>query len=391
MDFTPHDDLAEHRAAAARWAERHLRPEWVELEHRTGTHHNRELHRLLAEQGLLGAGWPAEYGGTGVDVGYADAVFDAIEDFGLRMDGWITTWMILNTLLRIGTEEQKQALIPAGLRGEVIIVLGYTEPGCGSDMAAAQTRAVRDGDGWVIDGSKMFTSTAHEATHVFLLTRTNTQVAKHRGLTMFLVPLDAPGVEIQPIHTLGGQRTNATYYSGVRVPDSARVGDVDGGWGVMRVAMVFERRAKSGHGGLTMVDRMARWTRQATDDGGAPLFEDTTVQEKLARMAIDEEITRLLEQRTAWITRSGGLSAAEGAMSKLFASVTLQRQHAEILDLIGPAAVLGAGAAGAPLDGAAEFAFRNSVVETIYGGTSEILREIIAETRLELPRSRPAR
>ena len=389
MDFTIHDDLAEHRAAAARWAEQHLRPEWVELEHATGTHHNRELHRLLAEQGLLAAGWPAEYGGSDVDVGYADAVFEAIEDFGLRMDGWVTTWMILNTVLRVGTEEQKRTIIPAGLRGEMVIVLGYTEPGAGSDMAAAQTRAVRDGDEWVIDGSKMFTSTAHEATHVFLLTRTNTAAAKHRGLTLFLVPLDAPGVDIQPIHTLGGQRTNATYYSGVRVPDAARIGDVDGGWGVMRVAMVFERRAKSGHGGLTMVDRLARWARQAAGPDGRPLFEDTTVQEKLARMAVDEEVTRLLEQRTAWITRGGGLSGVEGVMAKLYGSVSLQRQHEEMLDLIGPEAVLGASAPGAPMDGAPEFAFRNSVVETIYGGTSEILREIIAESRLGLPRSRP--
>jgi len=388
MDFTRHDDLAEHRDAAGRWAARHLRRQWLEHELSTGTHHNPELHRILARQGLLAAGWPPEYGGSDVDVAYADAIFDAIEDFGLRLDGWVTTWMIMQTVLHVGTAEQKATIIPAGLRGEVIIALGYTEPGSGSDMAAASTRAVRDGDGWLIDGAKMFTSTAHESSHVFLLTRTNPAAPKHRGLTVFLVPLDRPGVEIRPVATIGGQRTNATFYSGVRVGDDARVGDIDGGWAVMRVAMVYERRAKSSHDRLSLVRQVAAWTR----DSG--LFEDVAVQEKLARMAIADEVTRLLETRADWLNRQHSLSAVEGTMSRLFGTVSLQRQHEEILDLIGPEAVLSAdGQAGdgpvAPMGGAAESAFRNSVVETIYGGASEILREIIAEHRLGLPRSRP--
>jgi alkylation response protein AidB-like acyl-CoA dehydrogenase len=389
MDFTRHDDLAEHREAAAQWAARHLRPQWLEHELSTGTHHNPELHRILAQQGLLAAGWPRECGGSDVDVAYADAIFDAIEDFGLRLDGWVTTWMIMQTVLHVGTAEQKATIIPAGLRGEVIIALGYTEPGSGSDMAAATTKAVRDDDGWLIDGAKMFTSTAHESSHVFLLTRTNPAAPKHRGLTVFLVPLDRPGVEIRPVATIGGQRTNATFYSGVRVDDDARVGDVDGGWAVMRVAMVYERRAKSSHDRLSLVGRVAAWTRE---NG---LFEDVGVQERLARMAIADEVTRLLEARADWLNRNRSLSAVEGTMSRLFGTVSLQRQHEEILDLIGPEAVLnGQGLPGndpaAPMGGAAESAFRNSVVETIYGGASEILREIIAEHRLGLPRSRPA-
>jgi hypothetical protein len=222
IDFTLEDKLSEHRVAAEKWAADHLRPEWVEEEHRTGTHHNRVLHKLLADEGLLGAGWPREYGGSDVDPGYAQAMFDEIGRFGLRLDGWITTWMVGQTIMAAGDEALKREVLPAALRGEVVIVLGYTEPSCGSDVAAAKTRAIRDGDEWVINGSKMFTSTAHEATHVFLLTRTNTEVPKHRGLSLFLVPLESPGVEISPIYTLGGQRTNATYYGDVRVPDTAR-------------------------------------------------------------------------------------------------------------------------------------------------------------------------
>jgi alkylation response protein AidB-like acyl-CoA dehydrogenase len=232
MDFTEHDSLAEYRQAARDWADEHLRPEWVELEHATGTHHNPELHALMGRQGLLGAGWPGEYGGTDVDPDFALAVVQEIGARGMRLDGWITTEMVARTILHAATEETRREIVPAALRGEVVIVLGYTEPGSGSDVAAASMRAVRDGDEWVINGSKMFTSTAHVGTHVFLLTRTNTEVPKHKGLTLFLARLDAPGVEIQPVHTLGGQRTNATFYSDVRVPDSMRIGDVDGGWGV---------------------------------------------------------------------------------------------------------------------------------------------------------------
>ena len=266
MDFNPDDSLAEHPEAARhrddarRWAAEHLRPEWLADERLHGDHHHADLHRLLADQGILAAGWPAGYGGSTVDRGFADAVFEEVHDYGLASDGWITTWMVLHTLLRVGTEDQKRTVLPAALRGDVVIALGYTEPGSGSDLAAARTRAVRDADGWVIDGAKMFTSTADQATHVFLLARTSEP--KHRGLTFFLVPLDSPGVEIRPVHTVGGQRTTATFYAGVRVPDGARVGEV-------------------------------------------------------------------------------------------------------------------------------EFAFRNSLVDTIYGGTSEIMREIIAAGRLGLPRSRP--
>src|SRR6266496_282430 len=137
-------------------------------------------------------------------------------DLGLHLDGWITTVMICRTILHTGTEEQKAAIVGGALAGEVLIVLGYTEPDSGSDVAAAKTKAERDGEEWLVNGQKMFTSTAHMASHVFMLTRSNTEVPKHKGLTTFLVPLGGPGVEIRAIHTLGGQRTNATFYSDVR-------------------------------------------------------------------------------------------------------------------------------------------------------------------------------
>ena len=181
---------------------------------------------------------------------------DELRLAGVPTDGLGQSVIVGRTIRAVGSEEQKQTFLPPFLAGEIIFALGYTEPDSGSDVAAAKTRAVRDGDDWIIDGQKMFTTLAHEAAYVFLLARTNPDVPKHRGLTMFLVPLDAPGVEIHPVHTMGGERTNVTFYTDVRVPDAFRVGEVDGGWDVMTVALTFER----GGFGLSEADRVWQQT-----------------------------------------------------------------------------------------------------------------------------------
>jgi hypothetical protein len=386
MDFAEADKLAEFRDAAHAWASQHLQQEWVEREHATGSHHCPELHKMLGEQGILAAGWPKEYGGSDVAPGFAAAIFSEIVNFGMRPDGWYTTRMVCNTLLRAGVEEQKCEIVGGALRGDIVIVLGYTEPGSGSDAAAATMRAARDRDGWLLNGSKMFTSTAHLATHVFLLTRTTTTGPKHRGLTMFLAPLDAPGVSIEPIYTLGGQRTNATYYVDVRVPDSMRIGDVDTGWNVMRVALTYERGVDTEGSGPTLVDRLAAWARTDGTRGRMP-FDDPSVQETLARAALEEEVGRILMARVRYVDESGGMPGIEGSMAKLFTTEAEQRRASAVMDLLGPDALLKAPAG--PLHGAVEAAFRISPIGSIYGGVNEVMRDIIAERRLGLPRSRP--
>jgi alkylation response protein AidB-like acyl-CoA dehydrogenase len=396
VDFKDVDRLAEYRQQAREWVERHVDPGWAEQQRVSGSYHTPALHALLAEQGWLGAGWPAEYGGTDNDPDLAAALFEEIDAAGVHTDGWITTKMISNTLLHTGTEEQKRTIIGGVLRGEIVIVLGYTEPESGSDVAAAKTRAElvkgggeAGGDEWMINGQKMFTSTAHLATHAFMLTRSNPDVAKHKGLTTFLVPLDGPGVEIRAIHTLGGQRTNATFYSDVRVPDSARIGPVDGGWGVMHVALVFERSGGGGRrSGSTLAEQVAHWAQRTRRDDGTRVYDDPTVKERLARIAIEAEVSRLLGMRTAWVAATGGLPGTEGSAAKLFSSESAQRQHWDLLDILGAEAVLKREAGDAPLDAAVEEAFRRGVVGTIYGGSTEIMREIVAERVLGLPRIR---
>ena len=210
MDFRESDELAVHRDAARAWVDANVDPSWVAVQQRSGCLQTMELHEALAGAGILGAGWPAEYGGSDVAPGFARSVFDECVRRGLHFDGWMTTVMVARTIEQVGTAEQKRQYLPAVLRGEVLVALGYSEPDTGSDVAAARTTAVRDGAGWAINGQKMFTSSAQVASHVFVLARTDPDVPKHKGLSLFLVPTSSAGYACQPVHTLGGQVTNAT-------------------------------------------------------------------------------------------------------------------------------------------------------------------------------------
>ena len=352
MDFSEPDDLAAHREAARAWADAHVRPEWASEQRRSGCHQTMELHALLARDGILGAGWPAQYGGSSVDPGFARAVFDELTSRGLVSDGWATTLMVAHTISHVGTEEQKCEYLPAVLRGEMVIALGYSEPDSGSDVASAKTTASRSGSGWVINGQKMFTSTAQVASHVFVLTRTNTEAPKHKGLTLFLVPTDSPGFELRPLHTLGGQVTNATFYSDVLVPDSARIGGVDAGWPVMKVALVYERGVGGAASLAQTVSRdLAAWARGVRRADGSAVFDDPLVLERIGRIAVDEAVLEVLDAQMRWLAGKGQLPQVEGSMRKLFWSESAQRHYSDALDILGAEGGLAPDALGAPLAG----------------------------------------
>jgi alkylation response protein AidB-like acyl-CoA dehydrogenase len=355
-------------------------PDVLERVATTGVVHDWGLHRRFAEADLLGAGVPAAAGGRGLEEPDVRALWEELERVGAPTDGWGTSDLVAQTLAIVGTEEQRRDVVAAVFRGEVLICLGYSEPDSGSDVAAATMRAERDGDGWVLNGQKMFTTLADQAAYVFLLTRTG--VAKHRGLTMFLVPLDSPGIEIAPVHTLSGERTNITYYTDVRVPDTCRVGELDGGWDVMRVALAFERRP-------TMVGELDRVLRQfVTWASSHPaVLARPAVRARLADAWTDVAAGRQLSERMATETAAGELPIVHGSIAKLFSSEALVRASAGLLDALGPDGMLSHGTVSAPADGWVEWMHRHAQVTTIRAGTSEIQRTIIAERGLGLPRS----
>jgi alkylation response protein AidB-like acyl-CoA dehydrogenase len=387
MDFRFDPATEAFRSEVRGFIAEHLAPEVVERAHSTGTMHDWGLHRALCERGYLASGWPVEFGGLGRDAIDQAVLMQELYAAGAPIDGLNIASMVGATLLVCGTDEQKADILPRILAGEVMCCLGYSEPDAGSDVAAVATKAVRDGDSWVIDGQKMFTTMAHEAHYVFLLTRTNAGAPKHKGLTMFLVPMDTPGIEITPVETMGGERTNITFYSDVRVPDSCRVGEVDAGWSVMHAALVYERSSANWGEPDHLVESAARWSLEPGPDGTRP-FDDPEVRTALARWSTELEVGRLLLFRTAWLSARGEMPQVEGSMAKLHITEAFVRASSDLLDLVGARGVLARGEAGAALDGLLEHAFRHSVVTTIYGGSSEVQREIIAGRGLGLPRAR---
>src|SRR5262245_8566729 len=243
--------------------------------------------------------------------------------------------MVGETLMRFASGQLKREVLPRIASGDAVTSLGYTEPGSGSDVAAAQTRAVRDGDDWIINGQKMFTSGANLAQYVFLLARTDTVAKKHRGLTMFLVPLDTPGIEIQAVHTLSDERTNITYYSDVRVPDRYRIGEVNGGWGVVAFALELEHGMGNPAHHRELIEAAVRWAREARRNG-RPAIEDPRVKERLARAATHFEAARVLSRSSVWAAAEGLPSRGEGPMAKLFETEKLVQDAQDLLDLAAP-------------------------------------------------------
>lgn len=388
MDFTLGERSDIFREEARAFLAEAFTPEVKETMHETGVHHNWDFHKALVEKGWLAPGWPVEYGGQGRDPMEMLAFSEEFQRAGAPTYGVGTTMMVSSILRHLGTEEQKQEFLPRALRGEIIIVLGFTEPESGSDVAAAQTRAVRDGDEWIINGQKMFTTNAQEGDYAFMLTRTNPDVPKHQGLTTFLVPLRQEGVEIQAVRTLSGERTNLTFYNDVRVPDAMRIGEVDGGWDVMTVGLTFERSGAQGGESIRLLEEMEEWVLSAHDDEGNPRKEDPDVLARLGKAAAENEVSSLMGRRSAWVHDTGGMPGVEGSMGKLFSSEALTRQSGDFVDLLGADGIRSQGDPSAIQGGAADYAFRFALGATTYGGTSEVQRNIIAQRGLGLPRAK---
>jgi hypothetical protein len=304
---------------------------------------------------------------------------------GVPMDGLALTEIAVYAIWKAGTPAQQAEYLEPVLRGERLISLGYTEPDAGSDVAAAKTRAEAVEGGYLINGSKMFTTMAHIADHVLLLCRTNPDAPKHRGLSLFLVPLDDPGVEIQPVATFGGERTNATFYHDVFVPESARIGDENDGWAILMLALAVERAVVGVYTGQAraVLDDLVTALRA----GSGPGLDDPHVQRRLALINARLQAAVALVEHVCARLDAGAPADVEAAMAKLFVTEMLKDLTYEALDLVGPAALVERAHPGAVAAGRLEHMFRHAQITTIYGGSSEVQRNIIAGLGLSLPRS----
>ena len=279
-------------------------------------------------------------------------------------------------------------MLPGVAAGETLICLGYTEPAGGSDVFACATRSELDGDTWIVNGQKIFTTFAHLADYCFLLTRSQPGSVGPRGLTMLLVPLDSPGIESQAVHTMGYERTNIVFYNDVRVADANRVGEAHQGFAVMRAALEAEQNVAPGSKTGWVAADAAEFARTHRGPDGADLINDPLVRERLARMAMEAEVAELLDLRVAFLEAEGG---APGPVSALFGPESYVRASAAAIDIAGITGLLDWTDDEATLDGSLDGHYRSAVATTIYGGSSEVLRSLIVENRLGFPRSRPRR
>jgi alkylation response protein AidB-like acyl-CoA dehydrogenase len=384
IDFS-FDAEAEAFAAETRaFFNEHLTDEWHAKSHYSYEGHDWALNRALGEQRLLFPTWGQEHGGRGASAYAAAAALEVWDELGVTSHAQSVSNMVGHVIARFGSEDLKARYLPDLAAGRIISSLGYSEPGSGSDVFAARTRAVRDGNDWLITGQKMFTSGANLASHVLLLTRSDPEATKHEGVTLFIVPLDAKGVEIRPIHTYQDERTNTTFYTNVRVPDSNRVGRVHGGSEVLAWALSLEQ----GGGGFygphgRLVESAVNWAKE-TRRGSALAIEDSRVLERLARARVHARVSQLLYYRTLWLSVEGKVDRAAGPMSKVFSSEYYLQDATDLFDLTAPCSLL----RGKNALGYIEQCARHASVTTIYAGTSEVHRSQVAEKALGLPRSR---
>jgi len=386
MDFSLGPRATRFRSEVKAFLAEHLTSETIARMHESGTFNDRDLNEALALAGLLEGAVP----------GYGDrdpielyVLFNELEKASAPYDGLAVSMLVAGVVNAVGTDFHRTEMLDKLLTGRFNCCLGYSEPDHGSDVASITTRAVRDGDGWVVNGQKMWTTMAHEADWVLLLTRTNPDVPRHHGLTMFVVPMDTPGIEIHPVPTMASERTNATFYDDVRVADEWRLGEIDGGWAVMGVALAFERGVMGGtNPAVPLLRHVRAWAETDGSDGSGRMVDDPLFRERVARTAIVNQVSQLLTLRAAWIAAEGGLPGLEGSMAKVFASEEYQRIVGWFQQMAGAEGLLGFHADGAAADGWIDYDARHAPVTTIYGGTSEINRNNIAERHLGLPRNR---
>jgi len=346
-----------------------------------------EFIRQMGRDGWLGVGWPKEYGGQGRSPIEQHLFFEIA-----HYEGAPLPVLPLNTvgpaLMRFGSEEQKKEFLPRILMGEVEICIGYTESDAGTDLASIKTAAVRDGDYYIINGAKVFTSLAHTSDYIWLAARTDpTAPKKHHGISVFLIPMNTPGITIKPLYTMPGERNNYTFYDNVRVPKSCLVGEENKGWKYITTQLDFERIMLSPSSPMRRnIEDTIQWAKETKVDG-TPVIEHHGVKTTLAELLMEVEVLKILNYQVAWLITNGVVPYAEASMVKVFGSELYQRVNGTLLQIMGQYGQLQAQSKWAPLRGRVEKAFRSDIVFIFGGGAIEVQKNIIAMAGLGMPRS----
>ena len=349
----------------------------------------REVFRQLGRDKMLGIGWPEAYGGQGRSAIDQFIFFDEAQRSGCPMP-FVTLNTVGPTLMAHGSEEHKAAYLPGILTGDILFAIGYSEAGAGTDLASLTTRAVRDGDEWVINGQKMWTSGANEADYIWLACRTNPDAPNHKGISIIIVPTDSPGFSYTPIVTVGSATTTATYYDEVRVPAANLVGAENEGWKLITSQLNHERVGLAAVGALSfqLYEEVVAWAADTPAASGseASVLDQGWVQMDLARCHAKLEAMKLLNWQMAAAVAADSLPPARASAVKVYGTEAVSDIYHLLLGVLGAGAHLREGSSGALLAGRVEAAARTAQINTFGGGVNEVQREIVAWTGLGMTR-----
>ena len=346
----------------------------------------KDLRGKLAKRGWIAPAWPKEYGGAGLDVMRQFIMNEEFAENRVPPVGGMGTSMVGPTIITHGNEDQKKEHLSRILNGEVQWCQGFSEPGSGSDLASLQTRAVKDGDDYIINGQKIWTSGAQYAHWMFMLARTDPDAPKHKGISYFLVDMKSPGIEVRPLTNLANQNMfNEVFFDNVRVPARNIVGEVNRGWYVGTTTLDFERSSIGSAVGMGLqVKSLIKFAAEHEKDGQSRSGYLNSVKTELAERYIEVNLARMMSYRVVTMQAKGMIPNHEASMSKLFSSELTQRISRTGMKVLGQYGQLWGD--DAPMKGRYEGSYMTSLASTIAGGTSEIQRNIIAQRGLGLPR-----
>jgi len=348
---------------------------------------HRQMVKQLAADGWLGIGWPKEYGGQGRTQMDQFIFFDESMRSGAPIP-MLTINTVGPTIMQYGTEEQKADFLPRILSGDLSFCIGYSENQAGTDLAALKTRAVRDGDEYVINGQKMWTSLAGDADYCWLAVRTDPDAPKHKGISMFIVDMKSPGITVDPLHLLSSHNINATFFDDVRVPAANLVGGENKGWHLITNQLNHERVTLCSSGLLEQTYmEVRRWAQNTTEAGGGRVLDHEWVQLNLAKVHAGLEFLRLINWKVAWTATEGHLDIPDASTIKVFGTEFYLEAFRLLMEIIGPRAYLHRNSTASLLKGRLEMNYRSLLILTFGGGTNEIQRDLIGMFGLELPRA----
>jgi alkylation response protein AidB-like acyl-CoA dehydrogenase len=345
----------------------------------------RRVVKQMGADGWLGIGWPTEYGGQGRGPVEQFIFFNESMRAGAPVP-MLTINSVAPTIMQFGSEEQRKEFLPRILKGEIHFCIGYSEPGSGTDLASLRTKAVRDGDEYVITGQKMWTSLASDADYCWLAARTGADDSRHKGISIFAVPMDLPGIDRQELNLLSSHNICAVHWDDVRVPASCMIGEENGGWGLITNQLNHERVTLCSPG---MAEKMLHdtidWARDTVLPDGSRVIDQEWVQINLAKAYAGFEFLRLANWQVAWESDKGGLPVADASTIKVFGTEHYLETFRLLMEVLGERSYLVEGTPGTLLDSRLEQMYRSLIILTYGGGTNELQRDLIAAFGMGMP------